>query len=300
MSIVDLQQLKYVVALGQELNFQRASHRVHVTQPTLSQQLKKLEDEMGIPLFERTSHQVSFTEAGEKFFKCCTDVLSRLEEGLDEIRDDRGTLQGILKVAAIPTISPYLMPQVLKEVRKKAPDLTIELYEMITPNLIEALKQGKIDLGIISLPIDESSIVAKRIGKEKFVLACAKEHPLAKKKKVALKDLKKERLLILQEGHCFSEQALEFCKKSRKDAGVVFQGNSLTSVLNLAAIGEGVTFVPEMAYQKEGHANLKFIHFSAPSPEREIAMVWRVSTPLSQKHHFVMDLIEKNFKKDIA
>lgn len=296
---MDLQQLKYVIALGQELNFQRAAQRVHVTQPTLSQQLKKLEDEIGIPLFERTSHQVSFAEAGEKVFQCCNDVLSRLEEGLEEIRDNRGAIQGVLKVAAIPTISPYLMPQVLKEVRKKTAELTIELYEMITPNLIEALKQGKIDLGIISLPVDENSIVAKPLGKEKFLLACAKDNPLSKKKKISFRDLKNERLLILQEGHCFSEQALEFCKKSRKDTSVVFQGNSLSSVLNLAAIGEGVTFVPEMAYRKEGHVNLKFIHFSPPYPEREIALVWRVSTPLSQKHHFVMDLVEKNFKKDI-
>ena len=296
---MDLQQLKYVIALGQEMNFQRASQRVHVTQPTLSQQLKKLEDEIGIPLFERTSHQVSFTEAGEKFFKCCTDILARLEEGLGEIRDDKGTLQGNLRVAAIPTISPYLMPQVLKEVRRKAPELTIELYEMITPNLIEALKQGKIDIGVISLPVDENSIVTKLIGKEKFLLACAKDDPLGKKKKITFKDLRKERLLILQEGHCFSEQALEFCKKSRKDASVVFQGNSLSSVLNLAAIGEGVTFVPEMAYRKEGNAHLKFIHFSSPCPEREIGIVWRVSTPLSQKHHFVIDLVEKNFKKDV-
>ncbi len=294
---MELQQLRYIVALSQELNFLRAARRASITQPTLSQQVKKLEDELGAPLFERSSHGVRLTPAGEKFMPFAMAALDTLKKGLTELQKESKDISGKIAVSVIPTIHPYLMPGVLIKVKREAPRLSIELHEEKTSVLLESLKTGKIDLGILALPAGEAGIVSRSIGKEEFLLAVAKDHALAKRKQVTPRIIKEEKLLILQEGHCFTDQALEYCKRPREDAQVTFQGSSLTSVMKLASVGEGLTLVPKMAAIERENPDLVFIPFQSPKPHREIGIVWRITSPLTPAHHFLIETVSGIFQR---
>lgn len=294
---MEIHQLRYLVALSQEKNFVRAARRVNITQPTLSQQVKKLEVELETPLFERSAHGVQLTRAGEKFLPYALATLDSLEKGIAEVREESGGLSGKISIGTLPTIGPYLLPDVLILLRKKAPRLRIELYEETTSVFVESLKAGKLDLGVISLPLPDASLVSRRLGREEFFLAASKEHPVSKRKEVTAKILKDEKLLILQEGHCFSDQALEFCQRLRNDAQIIFQGSSLTSVMKLAAVGEGLTLVPHMAASVRENPSLAFIPFSPPKPSREIGLVWRISAPLTRGHHLFMETVETVFNR---
>ncbi len=292
---MELQQLRYIVALYQERNFLRASKRVNITQPTLSHQIKKLEDEIGSPLFERTSHGVRLTRSGEKFIPFAIATLDTLKKGLAQVQDETKDISGKIAVGVIPTINSYLMPDILIRIKKAAPRLSLELYEETTSILLESIKVGKIDLGILSLPINASGLVSRGLGREEFLLAVSKNHALSKRKWITPQVLGDEKLLILQEGHCFAEQALEYCKRLRHDSQVTFQGSSLTSVMKLAAIGEGSTLVPKMAANNRENPDLTFVPFSTPKPSREIGVVWRITSALTPIHQLLMTIVGEAF-----
>lgn len=293
---MDLQQLRYVVALARELNFVRAAQKSHVTQPTLSQQIKKLEDELGVKLFERSSQRVRLTAAGEKFLAASESVLNTLDQGVRELRDDGGEIRGEVRISAIPTIGPYVLPGLIMNLRRKAPKLHLQIYEETTSVLLDSLKAGRVDIGLLALPIDADGLVSKSLAYEKFFLALSKKHPLARLKEASARDLRSQDLLILQEGHCFGSQALEFCKRERGDERVVFQGSSLTSILELASAGEGITLVPELVLSSAVPPGLKFIPFRKPGPFREIGFVWRVSAPLTRAMRCVIETSEQILK----
>ncbi len=293
---MDLQQLRYVAALARELHFVRAARKMHVTQPTLSQQIKKLEDELGAKLFERSSKQVRLTPPGEKFLGAALSVLETLDKGIQALHDDSGELLGEVRLSAIPTLGPYVLPEIITRVRKKAPKMKLQIYEETTPVLLESLKAGRMDVGLLALPVDAEGLVSKTVGREPFFLAVPKNHALGNQKEVSLKDLKNEDLLILQEGHCFGAQTLEFCKRTRTDDRVVFQGSSLLSVLGLTAAGEGVTLVPQMACSGSVSFGLKYLPFKKPSPGRDLGLVWRVTAPLTRTLRFVIETAEQTLR----
>ena len=290
---MELHQLRYFLELSRELHFQKAAEKAHVTQPTLSQQIKKLEDELGLPLFERSPRNVRLTAAGKKFLPHVIEALERIEHGVSGLREEAGEISGLIRIAAIPTIAPYLLPGVISKIKKSAPKLVLEIYEETTSVLVEHLKEAKFEIGVLSLPIQDSGIVCRPLGKEPFYLAVSKDHPLAKRKTVSRSDIVKEKLLILQEGHCFSDQTLEFCNLSRKNEQIRFQGSSLSSVMRLVGAGEGITFVPKMAVEPHLYPELCFIPFGGHPPVREIGLAWRVTIPLTKAHNFVIDSFGK-------
>src|SRR5262245_18618106 len=259
---MELTPLRYALALDRERHFQRAAERVHVSQPTLSQGIMNLEREIGVRLFERSPRHVRPTAAGARFLARLREILSHLDEAVEETRDPAQAPAGLLTVAAIPTIGPYVLADILKDLKARAPRLKLELQEWTTSVLVQRLKEGRLDIGILSLPIPDKTLVARSLGDEEFRLAVPKGHPLAKKKEVRPRDLEQERLLILHEGHCFRDQSLAFCRRAADDPQVVFQGSSLGSVLRLAAAGEGVTLVPAMA--AEPRPGMAFLRFAAP------------------------------------
>lgn len=288
---MEIQQLRYVVALAQEKHFRRAAGRVNVTQPTLSQQVKKLETELGRPLFERSSRSVRLTRAGEKFLPYAVSVLEATQKTVSELRDESGVPAGDVRLGVIPTVCPYLMPRVLATLSKAAPRVRVELYEETTSVLLENLRAGRRDLGVLALPVVERGISALSLGREPFFAAVARSHPLASRKSLRRKDLDGERLLILQEGHCFGQQSLDFCKLDRRDPQVSFQGSSLTSVMAMARLGQGLTLVPRMAVEKG--TGLEFIPFMAQErPYREIGIVWRLTSPLDRAQKALMAAVE--------
>lgn len=288
---MNLQQLRYVTLLAQERHFHRAAVLANVTQPTLSQQIKKLEQELGTPLFERSPRGVRLTPAGERFTPRARAILDQANEAVGDLKKAKGVIGGTVSIGVIPTICPYFMPPIIKRLRKEVPSLQLKLYEETTSVLMEHLKSGKLELGLLALPVKDRGIASLSILKETFLLAVSKTHRLAKRSTVSVNDISRERLLILQEGHCFRSQSLEFCKKADKDPQVIFQGSSLTSVMRLVASGEGVTLVPKMAAESSLHPSLRFIRFRAPEPSRELGLLWRLSAPLSAAHDKLIEII---------
>jgi len=293
---MDIPQLRYMIALAQELHFQRAAQKAHVAQPSLSQAIQKLEKELGVLLFERSAQGVRLTPDGKKFLSAAVTALDHLEKTARELRESSREVAGTVRVGVLPTICPYLMPEVITRLKRTAPRLTLELSEETTSILVEQIKEGKLDLGIAALPVNEKGLAEKTLWREPFYLAVAPNHPLAKKRTVTQKDISKEKVLVLKEGHCFGEQALDFCRIPRRDAQVLFQGSSLTSVMKLAALGEGVTLVPQMAVPKKSSGELKFIPFALKPPSREIGILWRLSAPLNNAERALADAAERTLK----
>lgn len=291
---MEIHQLKYFVAVAKELSFHKAAKAVGVTQPTLSQQIQKLEKDLGTKLFERSPQFVHMTLEGKRFLPYALQVLDVLKHAENEIQFKQQKLEGQLRVAFIPTIGPYVLPQLLKILKRKAPNLKLELFELTTSMLLEGLKHSHFDLGVLALPIEDSAIKNQKVGEESFFIACSKNHALAKKKEISIKDLKSQDLLILQEGHCFRDQALEFCTRYNKNVKIQFEGSSMSSVTNLAASNFGVTIVPEMV-TTYSQKDLVFKPFSKPKPYREIGLVWRNSYQLNYSEIFFLKVLESLF-----
>lgn len=290
---MEIQQLRYVLALAQELSFYKAAKKVFVTQPTLSQQIKKLEDELGVVLFERSPKWVQLTEAGERFLPHAQNILDGVDQIKTEFHQDQKTISGKLKIGFIPTIGPYLLPKIAPIIQKKAPDLKLELYEETTSVLIESLKVAKFDLGLVALPLEDPSVVAKELGKEEFYLALSKKEWSKKKKTISLNQLTNKKILMLKEGHCFRDQALDFCQIKQDDERLIFEGSSLVSVINLVSLGYGVTFVPKMAIKSFNDSKIEFLSFPKPKPMRTIGAIWRMTTPLNKAQRFLLEVIEE-------
>lgn len=293
---MDLQQLRYLLALAKELNFQKAARSVGISQPTLSQQLKKLEDELGSPLFERSPHSVKLTQAGEKFLPRAQAALESLKTGVEELQENEKNFQGKVKLGFIPTVGPYLLPTVIQEIRKKAPQIKLELFEETTSVLISSLKEGKFDIALLALPVDDSSLACKSFGSEEFYVAVSKKNPLSRKKEFNLKDIQESSLLMLKEGHCFREQALDFCKRYGRHPQVAFEGSSLVSVMNLVTSGNDITFVPSIVIQNSGVSGLSFIPLQKPKPMRELGVAWRMTMLLNRAQTFVVESLQRSFK----
>jgi LysR family hydrogen peroxide-inducible transcriptional activator len=287
---MEIRQLHYVVALAQARHFQRAARLVHVTQPTLSVQIQKLERELGQPLFERSSRQVRLTTAGERFVPHAKAILDQVQAARAEVGGDEP--RGVIRLGVIPTICPYIMPSVLPAFHRLAPLAHVELFEETTAPLLEAIRNGQIDLGVLALPVEARGLSTLSLGWEEFYVAVAKGAALARRGWVDLRTLAQERLLMLQEGHCLRRQSLEFCRRRGKDWPITFQGGSLASVLRLAEAGEGVTFVPHMAREPARHPGLRFLRFHPPRPMRELGIVWRLSAPLLPTHQRLLSVLE--------
>jgi LysR family hydrogen peroxide-inducible transcriptional activator len=290
---MEMHQLKYFVAVARERHFQKAADQVHISQPTLSQQIQKLEKELGTPLLERSSRQVRLTAEGERFLPYANQILDTAERAAAEIKGQTGELAGRLRIGAIPTIGPYILPRLLQRMRKEAPKGVLELFDLTTSVLITHLKEGKVDLGVAALPIADARLATRAIGEEAFLAAVPLKHPLSHKKRIPIKELDQERLLILQEGHCFREQSLDYCRRASVHPQIIFQGSSLTSVLRLVAAGEGVTFVPQMAAQERENPGVRFIPFAPPVPKRTLGALWRMTTPLNRSQTYFVNLVEE-------
>lgn len=287
---MDLPQLRYAVTLAEELHFGRAAERCNVSQPTLSQAVLNLERELGRPLFERSSRKVALTEAGRNFLPQASAALAALGRAKTAVSETSGQITGALRVGCIPTICPYVIPETLIRLGRSAPKLKIELHEETTSSLVGHLKSGRLDIGLLSVPISERGLSAEELWREPFYLAVSARHPLARRSEVPLKDVLREKMLILQEGHCFGEQSMAFCKLTRRDPQVSFEGSSLTSVLRLASAGAGVTFVPQMALDRRAYPGLRFLKLH-PEPQRSIGVIWRLTAPLERTHQAFIEAV---------
>ena len=277
-----LKQLRYFDVLHQHGHFGRAAQACAISQPALSMQIKELEETLGVVLFERNARQVRLTRFGEVFSLKAKEILCNVEELGDLINAMQEEWVGQLRIGIIPTIAPYLLPQVLASLQRGRPSLDIHVRETQTHKLVEELCSGRLDLAIVALPISEPSLFEMPLFEENFVLVRTRseeEHP-----PIALENLNEKKLLLLEEGHCFRDQALSFCNLQSGPPREVMEGTSLSTLVQMVSAGIGVTLLPEMAIPVETRsANVVVDRFDNPQPTRSVGLVWRKSNPLTNQ-----------------
>lgn len=280
MSELKLKDLRYLVALADERHFGRAAQKSFVSQPTLSAQLRKLEAYLGVQLVERQPRRVALTEAGEKVVARARRILQDSDEIVTLARHSSDPLSGTLKVALIPTIGPYLLPRVAPRIRKTLPRLKLLLFEHQTAVLLERLHAGAIDLGILALPVELDGLDSRVLFEEPFAVALNAAHPLAKRKSLKPADLDGETLLLLEDGHCLRDQALEVCARVNVHESGDYRATSLETLRQMVAAGHGITLLPEMAsHGPYGNARSVVLRpFARPVPQRHVGAVWRKSS----------------------
>jgi LysR family hydrogen peroxide-inducible transcriptional activator len=277
---MNLRDLRYLVALADERHFGRAAERCFVSQPTLSAQIRKLEEYLGVPLVERQPRRVALTSAGEKIVERARRLLLEADAIVELAKTDRDPLSGAIKLALIPTVGPYLLPHVARRLRKDLPRLKLMLYEFQTAPLLEKLRAGEIDMGILALPVPLDGLEAEPLYEEPFTLAVPSGHRLADQERVKVDDLKGETLLLLEDGHCLRDQALEVCSRIRVQEEQDYRATSLETLRQMVAAGHGVTLLPQLAADSPVGAarGLRAKSFARPAPSRTIGAVCRKST----------------------
>jgi LysR family hydrogen peroxide-inducible transcriptional activator len=280
MTDVKLKDLRYLVALADTRHFGRAAERCFVSQPTLSTQLKKLEDYLGVQLIERQPKRVALTAAGEAIVARARRILEASDEVVTLARAHRDPLAGALRIAMLPTIGPYVLPRVVRDIRKALPRLDLRLYEYPTAAMLTRLRAGEIDLGILALPVDLDGLEARALYDEPFMVAVPTTHPLAKRDSIRVQDLHDETLLLLEDGHCLRDQALEVCGEVGVHEKQDFRATRLETLRQMVATGAGVTLLPELAtLGAYRHARGVTVRpFARPAPLRRIGGVWRKTT----------------------
>ncbi len=285
-----LTELKYIVAVARERHFGRAAEACFVSQPTLSVAIKKLEDELGVQLFERGSSEVSITPVGSQIVEQAQRVLEESSAIKEIARQGKDPLVGPLRLGVIHTIGPYLLPLLVPKMIEDAPQMPLLLQEHLTVKLLDLLKLGEIDVAILADPFPNHGFMTQAVYDEPFVVAVARNHPWASRREVASSELKDENMLLLGAGHCFRDQVLEVCPElsrySQATAGIqkTFEGSSLETIRHMVAAGIGITVLPWTAMPPgrfdEGRREdrlLTYLPFTPPPPLRRVVLCWRKS-----------------------
>ncbi|MCL2723898.1 MAG: LysR substrate-binding domain-containing protein [Polyangiaceae bacterium] len=278
---VSVRQLQYVTAVADTLGFHRAAAQCHVSQPTLSAQIQQLEHVLGITLFERDHRRVLVTPAGKEIVMRARRILVELGDLLDAAGRERDPFKGTLRIGIIPTVAPYLLPEITPAAAATYPELRLALREEKTEHVLAQLREGKIDAGILVLMADLGSHLAHAvIGEDPFVVALPHGHPLARKKRLEMRELEGHEVLLLDDGHCFRTQALALCSKvGAREADL--RATSLGTLVQMVSNGVGITLLPAMAVPVENRrAQLEVRPLAPPVPHRAIALVWRPESPL--------------------
>jgi LysR family hydrogen peroxide-inducible transcriptional activator len=282
-----LTELKYIVAVARERHFGHAAEACFVSQPTLSVAIRKLEEELGVTLFERGGNEVGVTPIGQRIVTQAQKVLEESANIKEIAKQGRDPLAGPLRVGVIHTIGPYLLPRLIPAVIEHTPQMPLLLQENFTVRLLELLRQGEIDCAIMALPLPDSGLMIRPLYDEDFVIAVPSRHAWAKRSEVAASELKTETMLLLGSGHCFRDQVLEVCPEmsrfSAASDGIqrTFEGSSLETIRHMVASGIGVTVLPRSAVPVDGSGgNLTvYVPFKAPVPDRRVVLAWRKSFP---------------------
>ena len=289
---ITLKQLRYFEALARHGHFGRAADDCAISQPALSMQIKELEEVLGAPLFERTARQVSLTGFGEEAVERARKILRSADELGDLARASKGKLEGRLRIGVIPTIAPYLLPQVVGRLAQLYPGLDIHIRETVTPKLIQELTDGRLDTAILALPVSEPGLTETPLFEENFVLV--RPGTEANLPVPCADSLREMRLLLLEEGHCFRDQALSFCNIQTGRPREVLDASSLSTLVQMVNAGMGVTFIPEMAVPVETRsADVAIARFEPPEPARTIGMIWRKTSPLSARLSEIAEVVRE-------
>jgi LysR family transcriptional regulator, hydrogen peroxide-inducible genes activator len=292
---MEMNQLRYVVALARAGNFSRAAEQCRVSQPSLSQQIQKLEDELGERLFDRMKRQTKLTSYGEAFLRRAVRILEEAEMAVREASDAKSLLSGTLTIGVLPTIAPYLLPETISVFARKYPGMEIVVQEDTTAQLLKHLMTYAIDFAFASHPIQDSAFEIKELFAEELLLALPPGHPLTRKRTVPTAALKGERLIVMREGHCLGDQVLGFCEQRDMKPTVSFRSAQLETIHALVAAGLGLSLIPAMAARIKRPNALEYRSIQSPRPERKILAVWRKQHPLGRAASVFLELMSARF-----
>jgi LysR family hydrogen peroxide-inducible transcriptional activator len=301
--MVSLRQLRYLESLAETRHFGHAAEACAVSQPALSMQIKELEDELHLNLVERRKSGIELTEQGEEVVRRARTILASVRDLVDYAKHQEGVLSGVLKLGAIPSIAPYLLPAALPELSRRFPTLNLQLRETQTANLLRELVTGDLDVILIALPIDDPEVETLHLFDDRFVLATKTSMRNRKLRHATADMLREERLLLLEEGHCLRDQALSYCHMLTPEARESFGASSLATIVQMVANGYGITLLPEMAIASEVHprGDIRLLRFRAPEPKREIGLAWRKTSPrkadFEQLGHLLRDVVPRGGKQ---
>lgn len=292
-----LTELKYIVAVARERHFGRAAEACFVSQPTLSVAIKKLEEELGVQLFERGGAEIAVTPVGEQIIDEAQRILERTNAIREIAQQGRDPLSGPLKVGIIYTIGPYLLPNLIRAMIADTPAMPLILQENFTVRLLELLRQGEIDVAVLADPFPDTGLVTQALYDEPFVVAMPRAHAWAKRKSIGTQELKDETMLLLGTGHCFRDHVLEVCPEmsrfSQSSGGFqkAFEGSSLDTIRHMVASGVGITVLPLLAVPESRDGLLRCVPFEEPIPFRRVSLAWRKSYPRSRAIGALRDAI---------
>ncbi len=280
---MNLRDLRYLIALADLRHFGRAAASCHVSQPTLSTQIRKLEEELGVALVERAPRQIMLTPVGRDIVERARRVLADVEQMRETARRTTDPEAGSVRLGIFPTLGPYLLPHVVPGLRARFPRLELLLVEEKTEALLAMLRDGRLDAAILALPVHEDWLEMEFLFEEPFMLAVPGKHPLASHRDLQLAELVDQHLLLLEDGHCLRDQALEVCTLSGAGEKEGFRATSLETLRQMVAAGVGITLLPMLAIKPPVPAspNLKLLNFKKPPPSRRIAIAWRKSSAMS-------------------
>jgi LysR family hydrogen peroxide-inducible transcriptional activator len=301
MADLKLKDLRYLVAVADTRHFGQAAARCFVSQPTLSAQLKKLEEYLGVQLIERHPRRIAMTEAGSQVVARARRIIEASDEIVALAELQRDPLAGRLRMALLPTIGPYLLPLVAARIRRKLPRIELLLYEYQTGPMLEHLQAGDVDLGILALPVPADGLVERALFDEPFVVAVPEHHELASRKSLKATDLNGETLLLLEDGHCLRDQALEVCARAQLHEKQDFRATSLETLRQMVASGGGITLLPLLA-SSGAYGNARGVvtlPFARPAPVRHIGGLWRKTSARSTAIQAVCEIIAETAGKQV-
>lgn len=294
MIYMNIRDLKYLVALADHQHFGKAAEACFVSQPTLSAQLKKLENELGVQLFERANKRFLITPAGTALISQAKIILKETRHLQEMAKQMQDPLAGMFRLGLIPTIGPYLLPHILPAIKQYLPNLELFLYEEKTTILLEQLNQGLIDAVILALPIEDNQLSMAPLFQEPFWVALPSAHPLTRKKKLRLEDLNNENLLLLAEGHCLRDQALEICHHTGVTINASYQASSLETLRFMVASNAGITLLPALAIKNDPAIAIRPL--SPQMPTRNIGMLWRKMSTRNDANTAIVKIIKNAVK----
>ena len=293
MKQITLRQLAYFDALGRHGHFGRAADACAISQPALSMQIKELEDALGAPLIDRGARQVRLSKFGEETTQRVRAILRAVDELEDFARASRDRLVGRLRIGVIPTVAPYLLPSVMRALTHSYPEIDVQVRETLTAKLLQELAEGRLDTAIVALPVSEPALTEVPLFAENFLLVRPCDD--AQAPVPSPEALREMRLLLLEEGHCFRDQALSFCAMQSTRSRQVLDASSLSTLVQMVGAGIGVTLIPEMAVAVETRATSVCVaRFKDPQPARTIGMIWRKTNPLAGQLQQISEVVRRS------
>lgn len=294
---MNLREMSYLVAVANLHNFSKAAEHCNVSQPTLSTQIKKMEEWLGVKIFERNNKRVMITEKGQDIIQSAKKILQEVERIKEIAECSHSPFAGKFRLGAFPTLSTYIFPSIVPQIKKLMPELRLILIEDKTSILIESLHNGEIDAALFALPVHDDSFKVKQLFNDRFFLAVPPDHPLAEHTEISVEALTSYRLLLLEEGHCLRDNALEICQQYDIAEEQDFRATGLETLRQMVKAGTGITLMPEVAINKR-ETGIHYIPFTEPTPFRSIGLAYRKT---STKKEIIQKLEEllKNFSGDI-